>query len=60
MARIIRGADFPEEIGLTPESAGLQAISRGFPLVAKDDQETVDKAMFLYDALYASLRSRAP
>lgn len=59
MARIVRGADFPEEIDLTPESAGLRAISRGFPQVAKDDQETVEEAIFLYDALYASLRARA-
>ena len=58
MARIVRGADFPEEVGLTPESAGLQTISRGFPLVAKDDQETVEKALFFYDALYASLKAR--
>jgi hypothetical protein len=58
MARIVRGADFPEEVSQVPESAGLQAISRGFPLIAKDDQETVEKATFLYDALYASLKTR--
>ena len=58
LARIIRGADFPEEISLTPESAGLQAISHGFPAVAKDDQETIEKATFLYDSLYASLKAR--
>ena len=55
LARIVRGADFPEEVGLTPESAGLQAISRGFPLVTQDDQETAERAMFVYDALYAAL-----
>jgi hypothetical protein len=58
LARIVRGADFRELIGLTPESAGLRAISDGFPLVARDDHETVDKSTFLYDALYASLRTR--
>jgi hypothetical protein len=58
LARIVRGADFPEEAGLTPESAGLQAISRGFPLVAKDDQETVLRAAFAYDALYAALQEK--
>ncbi|HYS78795.1 MAG TPA: chromate resistance protein ChrB domain-containing protein [Candidatus Dormibacteraeota bacterium] len=58
LAHIVRGADFPEEIGLTPESAGLQTISRGFPLVVKDDHETVAKAAFLYDALYEALRRR--
>jgi hypothetical protein len=55
MARIVHGADFAEEITVTPESAGLRAISQGFPLVAHDDQETIERAGFLYDALYASL-----
>ncbi len=58
IARIVRGADFADQVGLTPESAGLLAISRGFPLVAKDDAETVERAGFLYDALYASITAR--
>jgi len=57
IARVVRGADFPEEIDLTKESAGIRAISHGFPLVARDDVETVEKASFLYDALYASLQA---
>lgn len=56
LARIVRGADFADEIGITPESAGLRAISAGFPLVASDDHDTLDRASFLYDALYAGLR----
>jgi hypothetical protein len=40
------------------EAAGLRVISQGFPLVAADDQETLDCSAFLYDALYASLRER--
>jgi hypothetical protein len=58
LARIVRGADFADEAGLTAESAGLRAISQGFPLVARDDHETVERAGFLYDALYASVRAR--
>lgn len=58
LARIVRGADFDDQLDLTPESAGLQAISRGFPLVTNDDHETVAKAAFVYDALYASLEKR--
>jgi hypothetical protein len=58
LARIVRGADFRDQIALTPESAGLRAISDGFPLIAGDDHETVEKAAFLYDALYASLEAR--
>lgn len=58
LARIVQGADFREQIGIPPESAGLRTISDGFPLVAGDDHETVERAAFLYDALYASLRER--
>ena len=58
LARVVRGADFRDQIDITPESAGLRAISDGFPLVARDDDETVERAAFLYDALYASLRER--
>jgi len=57
IARMVHGADFAEEIDATKESAGIRAISHGFPLVTKDDNQTVDKASFLYDALYASLQS---
>jgi hypothetical protein len=38
------------------EALGLRAISRGFPLVAANDYETLDRSAFLYDALYASLQ----
>jgi hypothetical protein len=58
LARIVRGADFRDQIDITPESAGLRAISDGFPLVSRDDHETLERAGFLYDALYASLRER--
>jgi hypothetical protein len=37
---------------------GLRAISRGFPLVSSDDEETMERATFLHDALYAALRER--
>jgi hypothetical protein len=58
LARIVRGADFRDQIDLTPESAGLRTISEGFPLVARDDGETIEKAAFVYDALYAALQAR--
>lgn len=57
LARIVHGADF-DELGVAPECPGLLAISRGFPLVAKDDLDTLEKTRFLYDALYASLKRR--
>lgn len=52
------GADFPAAIDSTPESAGLRAISRGFPLVAGDDHEVLERAAFLYDSLHAHLAER--
>jgi hypothetical protein len=54
----VRSADFPAEVDSVPEAAGLRAISRGFPLVARDDHETTERAGFLYDALYAALCER--
>lgn len=57
LARIVHGADL-NDLGIAPESPGLLSTSRDFPLVAKDDHETVEKAAFLYDALYASLKQR--
>jgi len=57
IARIVRGADFPEELNLTAESAGLRLISQGFPAVVKDDHETLEKASFIYDALCAALKA---
>ncbi len=57
LARIIHGADLGEP-DAAPECAGLLAISRGFPLIAKDDHETVEKTAFLYDALYTALKQR--
>jgi hypothetical protein len=58
LAQIVHGADFADEIDHTPESAGLRAISSGFPLICRDDDETLERATFLYDALYAHLRAR--
>lgn len=53
------GADFPEEVDTTPESAGLWAISQGFTEVGKDDEEILERASFLYDSLYAHLKHAA-
>lgn len=58
LARIVQGADFADQVGSTPESAGLRTISRGFPLVTADDAETLARASFVYDALYAALAAR--
>jgi hypothetical protein len=56
LARIVQAADFQDQLDDHPAARGLQLISHGFPLVTKDDHETVQLASFLYDALYASLK----
>src|SRR5215210_4769344 len=56
MARIVQAADFKEQVDAHPAARGLALISRGFPLVMGDDHQTADRAAFLYDALYASIR----
>jgi len=58
LACIVHGADFGDEARWVPESEGLRAISEGFPLVARDDHEILQRAAFVYDALYASLKAR--
>ena len=59
LARIVHCADIRDAPQTEPIAAGLRAISRGFPLVTKDDQDALTKASFLYDALYASLKETA-
>jgi len=57
LARIVHGADFPAEMAVTPESAGLWAISQGFTEVGRNDLDIVERASFLYESLYAFLRA---
>ena len=56
MARIVQAADIKGELKDHPAATGLQLISRGFPLVTNEDHETVERASFVYDALYASIK----
>ena len=52
---IVQAADIQGQLEDHPAAHGLQLLSRGFPLVTKDDYETVERASFVYDALYASI-----
>jgi len=56
MARIVQAADIKGELNNHPAAFGLQLISRGFPLLTKNDHETAERAAFIYDALYASIK----
>lgn len=51
LAVIIRGAD-TSRLDLTPQSAGLHAISLGLSRKYQDDLEMLQHGMVMYDALY--------
>ncbi len=52
LAVIVRGAD-TSRLDLTPQSAGLYAISLGMSHSFQDDYEMLKHGMVMYDALYA-------
>jgi hypothetical protein len=52
LAAIVRGAD-TSKLDLTPQSAGLFAISLGLSATFSDDHEMLKHGMVMYDALYA-------
>jgi hypothetical protein len=52
LAAIVRGAD-TARLDLTPQSAGLYAISLGLSATFADDHEMLRHGLILYDALYA-------
>jgi hypothetical protein len=51
LALIVRGAD-TSRLDLTPQSAGLYALSLGLSQNFRDDQEMLKHGMVMYDALY--------
>ena len=52
LAAIVRGAD-TSKLDLTPQSAGLYAISLGLSHTFRNDHEMLRHGMVIYDALYA-------
>ena len=56
LAAIVRGAD-TSRLDLTPQSAGLHAISLGLSRNFGDGHEMLRHGMVMYDALYAWCRS---
>ena len=55
LARIVRGAD-TDRLDMTPQCAGLLAISLGLSRIFADDHEQLQHGFVMYDALYAWLR----
>jgi hypothetical protein len=58
LALIVRGAD-TSRLDLTPQSAGLHAISLGLSRNFADDHEMLRHGMVMYDALYAWCQAHA-
>lgn len=58
LAAIVRGADTGRP-DLTPQSAGLLAISLGLGENFRDDHELLERGLVVYDALYAWCRAPA-
>ena len=56
LATIVRGAD-TGRLDLSPQSAGLYAISLGLSRCHQDDHEMLAHGMVMYDALYAWCQS---
>ena len=56
LAAIVRGAD-TTRLDLTPQSAGLYALSLGLSQNFRNDHEMLAHGMVMYDALYAWCRS---
>jgi len=52
LALIVRGAD-TSRLEMTPQSAGLYALSLGLSHAFADDHEMLRHGMVMYDALYA-------
>lgn len=58
LAAIVRGAD-TDRLDLTPQSAGLLALSLGLSRLHADDHALLEAAMPMYDALYVWCREAA-
>lgn len=59
LAAIVRGAD-TSRLELTPQSAGLYAISVGLARTFADDHELLSHGLVLYEALYAWCEIQPP
>jgi hypothetical protein len=56
LAAIVHAADIPEDLEGDPLGPGLLAIGIGGLEVESDDQRLLERAVFVYDALYAWCR----
>ena len=55
LAIIVRGADTAAK-ALAPESAGLEAITEGFRIIYRNDQQLLEREMSVYEKVYIAIR----
>ncbi len=55
LSNIVRAAD-TDKLGSVPEASGLEAIMTGIGMGSKDDFDAIQKASFVYDALYTNCK----
>ena len=58
IAEIVHAADIEGELDKVPEARGIKALFNGLRFVTRDDYETLEIGMKIWDALYASLKLR--
>jgi hypothetical protein len=59
IARIVDEADTVTEVELEPAAPGLDLLCRGLRRISVDDATALERATWLYDALYAALEGEA-
>jgi hypothetical protein len=59
LAAIVHAADISDELNTDPLGPGLLAIGQGGLDVEADDHRLLERASFVYDALYAWCRQQA-
>ena len=59
LAKIVHAADIESELGTDPAGPGLLAIGLGGLDVEVDDHRLLERASFVYDALYAWCATQA-
>ncbi len=55
LSHIVRPAD-TDRLGSVPEASGLEAIMTGIGMGSKDDFDAIQRASFVYDALYTNCK----
>ncbi len=56
IAEIVHAADIKGELDKVPEASGIKLLFRGLRFVTRDDYETIEVGMKIWDAIYAALK----